>query len=186
MEDLQIIKLFLERSEVAIEALSDKFGKYCNTIAYNVLGDASDAEECVNDTYLRVWNSIPPNKPENLKAYVGKIARNLALDCFDKQNTLKRGGGQIALALDELNEVVGKDFDPLDNLEGAELTKLINSFLEKLPKEKRILFMRRYWYLDSIKDIAASQNMSEANVKTSLFRIREQLKAELTKEGINI
>lgn len=186
MEDLQIVQLFLDRSEKAIEALSEKFGKYLNAIAFNVLSDKEDAEECVNDAYLRVWNSIPPQRPNCLKAFVGKITRNLALDLMDKKNTLKRGGGQINLALDELSEIVGANSDPLENLQMQELTKCLNDFLEALPSDKRILFMKRYWYLMSVKDIAKEMDMTEANVKTSLFRVRKQLKEELTKEGINI
>lgn len=186
MEDLQIIQLFFDRSEEAITALSEKFGRYCSTIAHNILGDASDAEECVNDALLHVWNSIPPKRPDSLKAFVGKITRNLALDAYDKRTTQKRGGGQVALALDELAEVVGKDADPAEHMEAEELAALINNFLATLPEEKRVLFMKRYWYLDSVRDIAIDQAMTESNVKTTLFRIREQLREELTKEGIEI
>lgn len=186
MEDLQIVQLFLDRSEKAIEALSEKFGKYLNAIAFNVLSDKEDAEECVNDTYLRVWNSIPPQKPNCLKAFAGKITRNLALDLMDRKNTLKRGGGQINLALDELSEVVGANSDPLENIQMQELAECLNIFLEALPSDKRMLFMKRYWYLMSVKDIAKEMDMTEANVKTSLFRVRKQLKEELAKEGINI
>lgn len=187
MEDLQIVQLFLDRSEQAIEALSEKFGKYLSTIAFNVLSDKEDAEECVNDAYLKVWNSIPPQRPNCLKAFVGRITRNLALDCMYKKNTLKRGGGQMSLALDELSELVGAgDGDPLESLQMQELIRCINAFLEALPSDKRILFMKRYWYLMSAKDIAREMDMTEANVKTSLCRIRKQLKEELTKEGINI
>ncbi len=186
MEDLQIVQLFLDRSEKAIEALSEKFGKYLNAIAFNVLSDKEDAEECVNDAYLRVWNSIPPQRPGCLKAFAGKITRNLALDLLDKKNALKRGGSRINIALDELSEVVGNSSDPLENLQMQELTKCLNDFLEALPSDKRILFMKRYWYLMSVRDIAKEMDMTEANVKTSLFRVRKQLKEELTKEGINI
>lgn len=186
MEDLQIVQLFLDRSEDAVKALSEKLGKYCNTIAYNVLGDASDAEECVNDTYLRVWNSIPPQKPACLKAFVGKITRNLALDLQARKNTQKRGGGQLPLVLDELEDVVGKNSDPSENMESDELISAINAFLAALPKDKRILFVKRYWYMESVKSIAKERNMTESNVKTSLFRIREQLRETLIKEGIEL
>lgn len=186
MEDLQIIQLFFDRSEEAIAALSDKFGRYCSSIARNILGNAADTEECVNDALLHVWNSIPPKRPDSLKAYVGRITRNLALDAYDKRTTQKRGGGQVALALDELTEVVGKDADPAQHIEAAELSELINNFLATLPEDKRVLFMKRYWYLDSVRDIAIDQGMSEANVKTTLFRIREQLKAALAEEGFEV
>ena len=186
MEDLQIIQLFFDRSEEAIKALSEKFGRYSSTIARNILGNASDAEECVNDALLHVWNSIPPKRPDSLKAFVGKITRNLALDAYDKRTTQKRGGGQIALALDELSEVVGDNADPAEHMEAEELSELINNFLASLPEDKRVLFMKRYWYLESVKDIAVDQAMTESNVKTTLFRIRQQLKEELTKEGIEI
>lgn len=186
MEDLQIIQLFFDRSEEAITALSDKFGRYCSSIARNILGNAADTEECVNDTLLHVWNSIPPKRPDSLKAFVGRITRNLALDAYGRRTTQKRGGGQVVLVLDELTEVVGGDADPAQHMEAEELTELINNFLTTLPEEKRVLFMKRYWYLDSIRDIAIDQGMSESNVKTTLFRIREQLREALKEEGIEI
>lgn len=186
MEDLQIIQLFFDRSEEAITALSEKFGRYSSTIAHNILGNTSDAEECVNDALLHVWNAIPPKRPDNLKTFVGRITRNLALDAYDKRTTQKRGGGQTALALDELSEVIGNGADPAEHLEAEELSELINNFLAALPEDKRVLFMKRYWYLESIRDIAIDQAMTESGVKTALFRIRQQLKEELTKEGIEI
>lgn len=186
MEDIQIVQLFFDRSEEAINALSEKFGRYCSSIARNILGNAADAEECVNDTLLRVWNSIPPKRPESLKAYVGRITRNLALDAYDKRITVKRGGGQVALALDELGELIGKENDPLEHIAAEELSELINNFLATLPEDKRILFMKRYWYLESVRDIAIDLGMTESNVKTTLFRIRGQLKEALAQEGVEV
>ena len=186
MEDLQIIELFFKRSEEAINALNEKFGRYCSSIARSILGNAADSEECVNDALLHVWNSIPPKRPDSLKAFVGRITRNLALDAYDKRTSQKRGGGQIPLVLDELTEVVGKNADPSELMEAEELNELINNFLAALPAEKRVIFMKRYWYLNSVRDIAIDQGMSEANVKTTLFRIREQLRDELRKNDISI
>jgi RNA polymerase sigma factor (sigma-70 family) len=186
MEDLQIVQMFTDRAPDAIKQLADKYGRYCNAVAYNILYNASDAEECVNDTYLRVWNSIPPNKPNSLKAFAGKIARNLAIDRLDMQKAQKRGGGQAALALEELSEIVGVHSDPFEGLALEELKAVLNKYLAGLPQEKRIIFMRRYWYMDSVKDIARHFGKTESAVKTMLFRIREDLRKELMKEGIDI
>ena len=150
MEDLQIVNLFWERSEDAIAAASDKYGRYCRSVAYNVLSDDQDAQECVNDCLLRTWNSIPP------------------------------------LALDELSECIGADADPGAALEASETAAAINTFLAGLEPLKRKVFVRRYWYMDPVADVAERFGLTVANTKTMLFRIRKDLAAHLRKEGIDI
>jgi len=182
MEDKEIIELYNSRSESAIEASQTKYGAYCNTIAYNILGDARDAEECVSDSLLRTWNAIPPAKPASLKSFIGRITRNLALDRFDSRNAEKRGGGQLALALDELSECV-----PAPGTEvGDGIGEILDGFLGNLSRDDRVIFVRRYWFLDPVRDIAEKLGFGESKVKTSLFRSRKQLRELLTKEGIKI
>lgn len=183
MEDTNIIELFFERDEKAILLSSAKYGAYISTIALNILGNSEDAGECLNDTLLKAWNSIPPQRPGNLKSYLGRIARNLAIDRHDMLSAEKRGGGQYDIALDELGECIGSIDDSLD---AGDISKVINSFLEKQETSKRKIFVKRYFYMDSIKAIAKDMRLSESNVKTTLFRLRNDLKEELTKEGINI
>ena len=184
MDDRQILKLFEERSEAAISETAEKYGRYCHTIAYNILCNEEDTEECVNDTYLKAWEAIPPQVPEKLSAFLGKITRNLALDKYRFYNSAKRGGGQTALALEELQECV----PAADNTEQAVSDKLLvevlNRFLEELPLEKRRIFMKRYWYLQSIREIAGELAINESKVKMTLLRIRSKLKQVLEKEGI--
>lgn len=186
MEDLQIVNLFWERSEEALRAASEKYGRYCHSVAYNVLSDEMDAQECVNDCLLRTWNSIPPARPESLKAYMGKITRNLALDMAERALAKKRGGGELVLALDELAECVGSGQDPAQRLEAEHTAAAINAFLSGLEPLKRKIFVRRYWYLDPVADVAKRFSLTEANTKTILFRIRKQLAEYLKKEGIEI
>ena len=163
MDDKMIVKLFLERNEEAIKNTEAKYSRYCMHIANNILDSLRDSEECVSDAYLRHWNSIPPARPTNLKAYIGKITRNLALDAYDKRRAKKRS----------------------DATELA-LKQAINGFLASLKKSHRIIFMQRYWYLSSVKDIAKNQAMTENNVKVILMRLREKLKKYLEKEGIKL
>ena len=183
MEDTKIIELFFSRDENALLQASAKYGAYCSSIAFNVLGNTEDAGECMNDTLLRAWNSIPPQKPENLKAYLGRIARNLAIDRYDKLTAEKRGGGQYELAIDELAECIA---DTKDHTGMSDLSEIVNDFLKKQEKDKRVIFVKRYFYLDPVKKIAKDLSISESNVKTTLFRLRNALKEELSKEGINI
>lgn len=184
MEDQKIIELFNERNEIAILQLSAKYGAYFNTVAFNILKSAVDAEECVNDTLLRVWNCIPPQKPGNLKAFCARITRNLSIDRYDAARAQKRGGGELSVALDELSECIAGDADITLGDEGV--SQVINRWLEGLDPIKRKLFVRRYFYLDPVKDIAKQYFLSESNVKTTLFRLRESLRDELKKEGIEI
>ena len=184
MDDQRIVKLFWERSEKAITETSKKYGRYCHYIAYNILRNDEDAEECVNDTYLNAWNCIPPHKPNRLQTFLGKITRNLSLNKYQQWTAQKRGGGQVSLILDELSECVSKnDGDIIDQIV---IKDLLNRFLESQTPENCKLFVRRYWYMSSIKEIATDYGMSENNVTVTLFRIRKELKTYLEKEGISV
>lgn len=184
MEDSKIIDLFWARSEFAIKETANKYSRYCYSISYNIVSSHEDAEECVNDTYLKAWNSMPPTRPNYFRIFLGKITRNISIDKYKKSNTKKRGRGQIELVLTELDECISTIGNIEDEIEEKELIKIINNFLESLPKEKRIIFVQRYWYLMTIKDIAEQQNDSESKVKSILFRIRVELKKVLEREGI--
>lgn len=186
MDDWQIIALYNERSEAALSETSAKYGKYCRTIAYNILYNEEDSEECVNDTWLRAWEAIPPQYPNRLSAFLGKITRNLALNRYKQNAAKKRGGGQTMLVLEELAECVPGTDGTEEVVEEALLVEVLNRFLADLPAEKRKMFLRRYWYLSSVKEIAEDFNLGESNVKMTLLRIREQLKSVLEKEGITL
>ena len=183
MLDEQIIELYWNRDEQAIAQTSLKYGRYCHQIAWNVLRSLQDSEECVNDTWLRTWNAIPPQKPACLRAFLGRITRNLSLNRYKEKHAEKRGGGQISAALDELADCL----PALDTTENAaetqELSELIDRFLQNLGRESRIIFVQRYWYLRSVREIAADRRMKESAVKMSLLRTRERLRTELEKEG---
>ena len=184
MDDNKIIDLFWERSEDAISETSNKYGKYCYQIAFNILSCEQDAQECVNDTYLNAWEAIPPRRPSRLKAFLGKITRNLSLNLYNKKNADKRKADQFTIILDELSECI-----PAQGAEFADdfaLSEILNEFLAKLPAAARKIFIKRYWYASSIKQIAEDQGCSESKVTVSLFRTREKLRAVLEKEGITI
>ena len=184
MEDRQIVALYNERSEAALSETAKKYGRYCRTVAYNILNNEEDSEECVNDTWLRAWDSIPPQCPERLSAFLGKITRNLALNRYKHNTREKRGGGQTMLVLEELAECVPGADSTEQTVNEALLTEVLNGFLGSLPVEKRKIFMRRYWYLSSVKEIATDFGLSESNVKMTLLRLREKLRQVLEKEGI--
>jgi len=185
VDDANIIERFYERSETAIDAVSDKYGRYLHTIAFNILGNSRDAEEIVNDTLGRVWNAIPPERPQNLRAFVGKVARNLSLNKLKQENRTKRGGGQIELSIDELSECVADPRNASDSyLEAEVITTAINSFLSAQTAENRIMFVARYWQVVSIEDIAGTLNVSAGKVKSILFRMRKKLRKHLESEGI--
>lgn len=186
MEDQQIIELYWQRSEEAIAQTARKYGRYCHTIAYNILQNECDSDECVNDTYMRTWNSIPPRRPALLSALLAAITRNLALDRYKHNVAQKRGGGQVQLALDELYECIPAGKSEEELIESRVLTDALNRFLGGLPERTRRIFMLRYWYLCSVGKIAQSMGLSESGVKMSLLRSRRQLKAMLQKEGINL
>lgn len=184
MEDKQIIELFLSRSEQAIYEAEIKYGRYCRKIAFNILGNDEDSEECVNDALMRLWGSIPPNEPQSLSSFVGRITRNLALDRLRQKNSDKRGGGEIPLVLDEISEFVSGS-DQIERLhESQEITDALNSFLGELGKVERGVFMRRYWMLETVADVAGHYGLTVSNTTTMLFRLRKKLKKHLMKEGI--
>lgn len=183
MEDKTIIELFFARDESAITAVRDTYGNYCARIAGNILNSQEDVEEILNDTWLKVWNSIPPQKPENMKLYIARIARNLSFDRFRSLNREKRGGGEPALALQELAECIPSPDRPEDNLEAAQLSRAIIVFLETLSRRDRKIFLLRYFYVESTEKIAARLGIRPTVVRTSLSRTRKKLKTHLSKEG---
>lgn len=186
MDDKQIVDLYFERSETAISETARKYGKYCRYIAFNILHNNEDSEECVNDTYLRAWNSIPPHRPTALKTFLGKITRNLSLDKYDRLNAKKRNGGQMSLIFDEIQECLPASDNTENIIDEMALTDILNRFLSSLSLEQRKIFMRRYWYISPVKEIAAEYGISESKVKMSLLRSRNELKKMLEKEGISI
>ncbi|MDR2421162.1 MAG: sigma-70 family RNA polymerase sigma factor [Oscillospiraceae bacterium] len=185
MDDSEIIELFWARSEDAVAAVSEKYSKRCYGVAYNILKNREDAEECVNDTLARAWNAIPPARPGSLPAFLMKIARNLSFDRYKLLRAEKRGSGEFAAALSELGECVPDAAAELDGIiESSVITSALNAFLAELKPGARLVFMRRYWYSDGVDEIAASCGMTVAKVKSILFRARNKLKVNLEKEGI--
>ena len=186
MNDSQIVALYLDRDQRAIEETAAKYGAYCHRIVGSILKNREDAEETVVDTYLGAWNAIPPHRPAVLSTFLGKIARRTALKRWEKSRTQKRGGGETALALEELAEYLPGGTSPEEAMESTELTRLLNRFLEQLPKQERVVFLRRYWYLDPISNIAQQFGFSESKVKSMLARTRMKLRSTLSKEGISL
>ena len=185
MQDSKIIDLFFERSEQAITELSLKYEKLCKQISINILGNEEDALECINDSYLGVWNNIPPKRPDNLKYYFCRIVRNNALKKFHSNTALKRNSF-YDIALQELEECI-PDVNSIEKeLTSVEITKLIDSFLATQKKENRIIFIRRYFFSDSISDISKRMGMSENNISVRLNRMRHNLRNHLEKEGVEI
>ncbi|MBQ7354920.1 MAG: sigma-70 family RNA polymerase sigma factor [Clostridia bacterium] len=182
--DERIVDLYFARSEEAIAETAARYGSYCKTIASSILASNEDTEECVNDTWLKAWNSIPPARPGSLKAYLAKITRNLAIHRREKERAEKRGGGEIPLVLSELAECVPDQSTVEDGFSKVALADVLNRFLSGLPREKRIVFLRRYWYNASVAEIAGDMGLTEAKVKSILHRLRGQLKLLLEKEEI--
>ena len=183
MTDTEIIDLFFERSEQAIAALAQKHGAVVQRVAFNILGNRQDAEECVNDTWLGVWNSIPPQRPAPLRTYVCRIARNLATKRYHA-NTAGKRNSRYDLALEELAECIPDSAAVEDAVDAKELAAAINRFLDTLSYEDKFLFMRRYWYSDSLTDLAQMTNLSYQTVSVRLHRIKEKLRNQLLKEGL--
>lgn len=183
MDDEQIITLFFARDEKALAAAQDAYGKYCFSIAENVLHSREDAEECVSDTMLRAWQSIPPQHPSRLRLFLGKITRNLAFDRYRRSRTLKRGGGEIEAVLDELSECVASNEDVEGDFDRRELSRSISSFLRELPQRDRQIFLKRYFYAEPVKDIAQSLGMNANHTSVILRRVRQKLLDHLEKEG---
>ena len=183
LDDAKIIALYERRDETAITQTDAKYGRYCRSIAHNIISDASTTEEITNDTYLVAWNAIPPTKPNCLKAFLAKITRNLSLKRFRHDSAAKRGGNTIQIPLEELAECADLSGGVIEHLEAAELTALIDDFLSQQTDEIRFMFVRRYWYFDSIADIAHATGATEGKVKMTLKRTRDKLAAHLEKEG---
>jgi RNA polymerase sigma-70 factor (ECF subfamily) len=184
--DEEIVALYWSRNEEAIRQTADTLGHYCYTVAYNILGNTEDAEECVNDTYLALWNAIPPARPASLKHFVTRILRNLALNRYKEQNRDKRGGGQVPLALEELSEVVSDTEDIPADYAKKELLKSISVFLRGCSARDRGIFLDRYVRLESTEALSVRYRIKEAQVLLILSRTRKKLKAHLEKEGYTL
>lgn len=184
MKDTEILDLYWKRDEHAIMETQHRYGKYCYSIAYHILHDREDSEECVSDTWLRAWYAIPPKRPNRFELFLGTITRNLSFDKWKYKNAKKRGVGEIEVALDELMECVPSGNGVEDAVAQAELERLLNQFLHTLPERECNVFLRRYWYVEEYGEIAARFQMNLNTVKTTLFRTRGKLKAFLEQEGI--
>lgn len=184
MEDKQIVNLYWERSESAIAETEKKYGRYCHYIANQILENDEDAKEVVNDTYLKLWQTIPPKRPEVLKPYIGMISRQLAFNVYEEHHTQKRG--QVPLVLDELTECIPDSNAGWELVPGIALRESLNAFLKKLPLKTRNIFIRRYWYASSIAEIAEEYSMKESAVGMLLLRTRNKLKTYLQKEDFSV
>ena len=186
MKDAEIVDLYWERNEAAIQQTQQKYGAYLSKVAYNILSDFEDSKECVNDTYLKAWNSMPPNRPSVLSTYLGKIARQLSIDVFRKKNSAKRYASEYAVSLDELGDSFSDGNTPEQAYDVKLLDDAINRFLRVLPDDARNTFIGRYYFFDSLKDVAGYCGMSETKAKSMLYRTRQSLKAYLVKEGFDL
>ncbi len=186
MDDSMIVGLYWKRDENAITESDRKYGRYCTSIAMNIVNDQGSAEECVNDTWLRTWNSIPPVRPSFLKTFLGRITRNLSFDLVRRENRLKRGGGNISEVLDELSEIVSGADDTERVIEEREIIREIDTFLMSLSRDRRDMFILRYWYCFGISDIAARFMKSENSILVSLSRIRMKLRSYLYERGFEV
>ena len=184
MKDEKIIELYFERNESAISETSEKYGKYLYKIAFNILSDNEDSEESVNDTYIGAWNSIPPEKPNILSAFLSKITRYISLNKYRAKRTQKRGGGEVDLAFEEIEECISKESNLYDEIETKELAKIISDYLKQLPKAERQIFVCRYYYLDSLSDISKHFGFSKSKVASMLHRTRKKILSHLEKEGV--
>lgn len=184
MDDKQIIDLYWSRSETAISETAAKYGGYCYSIAYNVLTDREDAEESVNDTYLAAWNRLPPHRPAVLSTFLGKITRYISISRWRQRNACKRAGGEMPMALEELGECVSGGLDVESAYARKETIAAVNRFLSALPETERNIFLRRYWCLDAVGDIAGNFGFTPGKVSTMLHRTRKKLYAVLEKEGL--
>lgn len=186
MEDTKIVQLYWDRDQDAIKYTAQKYENYCTSIARNILGNLEDAEECVNDTYINAWNSIPPHKPGVLSTFLGKIIRNISFNRYKYNHAEKRGGSEIPAILDELSECVSGKEDVEEEIEYKELIRTINDFLASLSQEKRNIFICRYWYSDSIASIAKVYGMKEGTISMILNRLRLKLHEYLTERSFEI
>lgn len=183
MEDNQIVDMYWNRNPEAIRESGNKYGGFCFSIANNILHNKEDSEECVNDTWLKAWNAIPPTRPISLRMFLAKITRNLSFDCFTAKSAQKRGSGEIDLVLDELSECIPSNSDVAGEYEYKELCSFIQRFVERLSGKDHIIFLQRYFFTKPVSDIAAMLGLSENNVMVNLCRTRKRLKNDLQKEG---
>lgn len=183
MNDSQIIELYWNKDPQAVAASEEQYGAYCFTIANGILNDAQDSEECVNDTWLRAWKAIPPTRPTVLKAFLAKITRHLSFDRYKARRSLKRGGGEIMLVLEELAECIADESDVEGQANAHELGQVINRFVAALPEREQNLFIRRYFFSEPAGMIADRYGMNENHVNVTLSRIRKRLRSHLSKEG---
>jgi len=184
MDDQKIVELYFFRSEQAIKETDIKYGKLCRSIAYNILQNDEDAEECVDDTYIGVWNTIPPKKPDNFMAFICKIARNLALKRLESETRQKRSQATV-ISISELEEILPDESIAAD-VSNEEIGKLISNFLRKEKADIRKVFIRKYYFFDSVSEIAERYGFTESKVKNMLYHTRNKLKEYLIKEGIEI
>lgn len=184
MQDQKIVQLYWDRDEAAINQTQQKYESYLSKISYNILANFEDSKECVNDTYLAAWNSMPPHRPAVLSTYLGKITRQIAIDVFRKKNSVKRYSSEYALSLSELGDIFPSEETPEDICEKNQLDDAINQFLCSLPENARNAFIGRYYFFDPLKKVAAYCGMSEAKAKSLLYRTRQKLKDYLIKEGL--
>ena len=184
MDDLKIIELYFDRDEKALTETAHKYGNYCYAVAFSVLNSMEDSKETVNDTYFELWNTIPPDRPTFLSAFIGKITRRLAIGRWRKNTAVKRGGGEFEATLDELSECISDNANVEKIVEGKLIVSTINEFLKKLPDTERNVFICRYWYADSVKSVAKQFGFSESKVKSMLMRTRTKLKQKLAEEGL--
>ncbi len=183
MNDERIIELFFERSEEAICELDKKYGRVCHSVSYNILNDDRDAEECVNDAYLGVWNAIPPAKPSPLSAFVLRIVRNISLKRYEQNTAVKRNSHYDA-SMEELEDCLSSSADVEEEATERELTGIIEFFLDSLSKENRVIFLRRYWFSDTYADIARRVGLTKKNVSVRLTRIRKELRKYLKEREV--
>jgi len=186
MEDEKILNLYFARDEFAIRATAQKYDAYCTAISLNILRSREDAEECVSDTYLRAWEAIPPKRPSAFRVYLGKITRNLSLDLYRRRTSKKRLENETALLFSELDECIPGGLSAEAEYETTSFCKVMNDSLRSLNQVSRLVFIRRYFYGESIKKISEHLNMSEGRLKTMLFRVRKKMKADFIKEGVFI
>ena len=175
MDDKRIVELYWQRDENAIAETQKKYGGYCYSVAYNILRHRQDAEECVNDTYLKAWNSIPPQKPTALSTFLGIITRSISLNRWKMMKTQKRGGGEMELIASEIDEIFSSGTTLEEELENKALAKAISEFLESLSETERVVFMRRYWHCNSVKSISEAFGFGQGKVKMMLKRTREKI-----------
>jgi len=186
VQDEKILELYNTRDESAISETAARYGAYCGSIAMNILHNREDADEVVNDVYLKTWNAIPPEQPRVFSTFIGRIARNLSLDFYEKRNAAKRGGGNSAVLLGELESCIPSLETVEAQVDSRSLATTIDDFLATLGQESRLFFVRRYWHCDTVPKIAARFDVGESKVKVSLMRTREKLKSYLEKEGYSI